>query len=347
MGDDGAPPPTVFCPPGLSMVGGRWVSNSSLPPPSAPPPSAPPPSAPPPRAIPAPPPSTAEPVHLVAEAAIAPGQTQSSPGAPAPLVLTAEQLAAVREKLAAARREDLPARMKDGMAEPFTERALQKQLDAAFVMGWNACLQAIEALNTAAEADVTQRPLAVTVELHTPEATASAVKQDVAATAAEGQAQWLLMHWAPTLKRKHPVDVALVGRSAIRVQGMQSAEQPYESAAAGAGEAETVAAFEETWRKAIVSALKKVAVEDLGLMDAAALLASIPEVDANGRGLQDLRAMEKDLGVKAAFCSNQHVLLVGPAPKLSKKCFALRNLLSHYHWRLSGRDVAFETMTQQ
>ena len=27
------------------------------------------------------------------------------------------------------------------------------------------------------------------------------------------------------------------------------------------------------------------------------------------------------------------------------QCFALRNLLSHYHWRLSGRDVAFETMT--
>ena len=30
--------------------------------------------------------------------------------------------------------------------------------------------------------------------------------------------------------------------------------------------------------------------------------------------------------------------------KLQKKTFVLRNLLSHYHWRLSGRDVAFEQM---
>ena len=55
--------------------------------------------------------------------------------------------------------------------------------------------------------------------------------------------------------------------------------------------------------------------------------------------------MEKELGVKVAFCSNDHVALVGPKAKLSKKCVAMRNLLSHYHWRLSGRDVAFEEMT--
>ena len=28
--------------------------------------------------------------------------------------------------------------------------------------------------------------------------------------------------------------------------------------------------------------------------------------------------------------------------QLSKKCVTLKTLLSHYHWRLSGRDVAME-----
>ena len=100
-----------------------------------------------------------------------------------------------------------------------------------------------------------------------------------------------------------------------------------------------------TKEKRLGVSLKKADVDDLGPMDAAALLASIPEADADGRGLADLRGTEARLGVKVAFCSNGHVLLVGPKAKLAKKCSALRNLLSHYHWRLSGRDVAFETMT--
>ena len=57
---------------------------------------------------------------------------------------------------------------------------------------------------------------------------------------------------------------------------------------------------------------------------------------------RDLAAMQRT-GVDGSFCKE------GSSPraeaKLSKKCFAIRNLLSHYHWRLSGRDVAFETMT--
>ena len=57
--------------------------------------------------------------------------------------------------------------------------------------------------------------------------------------------------------------------------------------------------------------------------------------------------MEKELSVKVAFCGDDHVLLVGAKAKLQKKAFAMRNLLSHYHWRLSGRDVAFETMTEK
>jgi hypothetical protein len=88
-----------------------------------------------------------------------------------------------------------------------------------------------------------------------------------------------------------------------------------------------------------------VEVEDLGPMHAQALLSSIPQVDASGRGMHDLRQVEKELSVKVVFCSDGHVLLVGAKQKLTKKCFVLRNLLSHYHWRLSGRDVAFEAMT--
>ena len=45
------------------------------------------------------------------------------------------------------------------------------------------------------------------------------------------------------------------------------------------------------------------------------------------------------------FRADGHVLLVGPKSKLRKKCSDVRNLLSHFHWRLSGRDVAFETAT--
>ena len=33
-----------------------------------------------------------------------------------------------------------------------------------------------------------------------------------------------------------------------------------------------------------------------------------------------------------------HVLLVGSKAKLQKKCVQLRNLLSHYHWRLTGTE---------
>jgi hypothetical protein len=96
-----------------------------------------------------------------------------------------------------------------------------------------------------------------------------------------------------------------------------------------------------TWEKSIHSALKKVIVEDLGNMDATALLPTIPETD-EGRGMQDMMAMQKKLSVKVVFDDETgHVFLVGDSKKLEKKCFVLRNLLSHYHWRLSGRDVSF------
>ena len=40
-----------------------------------------------------------------------------------------------------------------------------------------------------------------------------------------------------------------------------------------------------------------------------------------------------------------YTMVVYLQAKLQKKCFALRNVISHYHWRLSGRDVSFATMT--
>eukprot|EP00443_Scrippsiella_acuminata_P074732 CAMPEP_0115549208 /NCGR_PEP_ID=MMETSP0271-20121206/94571_1 /TAXON_ID=71861 /ORGANISM="Scrippsiella trochoidea, Strain CCMP3099" /LENGTH=68 /DNA_ID=CAMNT_0002982719 /DNA_START=1 /DNA_END=203 /DNA_ORIENTATION=- len=68
-------------------------------------------------------------------------------------------------------------------------------------------------------------------------------------------------------------------------------------------------------------------------MDAADLWSSIPTEDAAGRGKQDLQKIEKELNVKVCFCDDSHILLVGAKAKLQKKCFVIRNLLSHYHWR--------------
>ena len=95
------------------------------------------------------------------------------------------------------------------------------------------------------------------------------------------------------------------------------------------------------WEDKARAALKKIVVEDLGKMDAPELLTTIPETDAEGRGMVDLRSMEKKLSVRVVFDNvTGHVYLIGDAKKIDKKCFALRNMLSHYHWRLSGKDVA-------
>lgn len=97
----------------------------------------------------------------------------------------------------------------------------------------------------------------------------------------------------------------------------------------------------EMCEKKIRSSMKKIQAEDLGNMKAADLLASIPEEDPQGRGLRDLRDMEKKLSVKIVFDETRgHVYLVGDAKKLEKKVFSMRNLLGHYHWRLSGKDAS-------
>ena len=154
-----------------------------------------------------------------------------------------------------------------------------------------------------------------------------------AAVVAEGEAQWLVANWFGSQQRKHGVSFDLQGRSSVRVEGTSTSPE------------QSAAQYEAHWSKQIAAAVKKVDVENLGPMNAAELWAAIPEDDSAGRGRRDLAAMEKELGVKVCFCDNGNVLLVGAKAKLQKKCFVLRNLLSHYHWRLSGRDVAFETMT--
>jgi len=98
---------------------------------------------------------------------------------------------------------------------------------------------------------------------------------------------------------------------------------------------------EDDVQKKMKSSLKKIQVQDLGNMRAQDLLASIPEEDPQGRGRKDLRDMERKLSVKIVFGPGQgetHVYLVGDAKKLEKKVFCIRNLLSHYHWRLVGTD---------
>ena len=162
------------------------------------------------------------------------------------------------------------------------------------------------------------------------QATTAAVKL-AAVTAAEGEAAWLEAFWFASQQRKHAdVRLSLAGRSGVRVAQIGGEAAPD---------------FAAKWTKQIVSSLRKIEVEDLGDMDAPRLRDSIPAVDTGGRGREDLAAIQRDLNVKVVFCENRHVLLVGTKAKLQKKCIVIRNLLSHYHWRLSGRDVTFETMT--
>jgi hypothetical protein len=98
----------------------------------------------------------------------------------------------------------------------------------------------------------------------------------------------------------------------------------------------------QVWEKSIQSTFKKVVAEDLGNMNATELVPTKTETNPEGRGMQDLHATEKKLSVKVVFDEDTgHVFLVADAKKLEKKCFVLRNMLSHYHWRLSGTDVSF------
>jgi hypothetical protein len=251
---------------------------------------------------------------------------------------------------------------------------------------------------------------------------------------AAGYGEWLKAYWLPTQRRKHhcasllkfqikTTTVPKVDNDEddhdhdhyLLVDTMVVIEQQTStcpvltsttlnnnsSSSSSASTSTIVLPPQDYWIKSLASALKKVVVEDLGHMDAAELKAIIPtENDSEGRSLQDLHAMERQLQVKVVFgvhddendddngesnnISNgdtihsnggddddgsnkkkgvtwsvsvtgagsgsgsgttgsqhysHHVLLVGPKAKLQKKCFAIRNLLAHYHWRLTGKQV--------
>jgi len=164
-----------------------------------------------------------------------------------------------------------------------------------------------------------------------PMATTVPAKKSVEITA-EGQAQWLQAYWFPPQIRKNSdITFKLQGQSNIQITCKNTPREDNMPKQLS----------EEHWISQINAVLKKIEVQDLGNLDAPSLLNSIPDQDSDGRGIINLREMEKQLSIKVVFCDNGHVLLVGQKTKLQKKCFVVRNMLSHYYWRLSGKDVKF------
>lgn len=201
---------------------------------------------------------------------------------------------------------------------------------------------------------------------------------EFACDVAEPQARWLETFWFTTLHRKHADVVAslqelLDGQRRVLVRSKADADAEsfaatWQKAVAtalkkvemedlGAMNAadlwETIPDTDDSGRgKCDLAALEK-ELQVRGRPDAAATSCTLP----HARYTVPRRPAATHVQVKAVFCigtaeahgpkAHDHVFLVGAKPKLAKKCFKLRNLLSHYHWRLSGRDVAFESMTSK
>jgi len=158
---------------------------------------------------------------------------------------------------------------------------------------------------------------------------------------AHGLVEWLLVYHFPSKIRKSslPIFVISPSRGQVQIQ-LQITNDTVE------GDEESHNWDKSTWEKAIRTTLKKIHVEDLGNMNAVELKTYIPEHDSEGRGMTDLYKLEKKMTIKVVFDTiTGHVLLVGDVKKLEKKVFVIRNMLSHYHWRLSGSDVAFDKAT--
>ena len=146
-------------------------------------------------------------------------------------------------------------------------------------------------------------------------------KQQISLAKARALLAWLQAYHFPTLCRRTPQQQLPV----VQVTSLE------------AGWLRLVGAESLKWETSIHSIVKKVVVEDLGNWNASTLLASIPESDSEGRGLHDLQETSRKLSIKIVFDDDTgHIFLVGNVKKLEKKCFVIRNILSHYHWRLSG-----------
>jgi hypothetical protein len=154
--------------------------------------------------------------------------------------------------------------------------------------------------------------------------------------------QWLFTYHFPSKIRKSglPLSVSSPHRGKISMQLTESKEGTDVSSSDSALDG-------PEWEKGVFQALKKIVAEDLGPMNASELQSSIPPTDSEGRGMADLQSLEKKLSIRVVFDVDEtdHVLLVGDEKKLEKKVFVIRNMLSHYHWRLSGSDVAFDKAT--
>ena len=173
-----------------------------------------------------------------------------------------------------------------------------------------------------------------------------------------GQAVYLSRHWLPSQIRKNKelhihIDLTPCVSSAVVI------------------ETATSTVDHTKWERNITKALKNIVCNDYGNMDSSLLLPALKE-SKESKGFLDLCAIELELKVCVIFCQTgdgddatapttqtesktvsktitkkyipEHVYIVGAAKKLEKKCSDLRNLLTHYHWRLSGRDLSFEEM---
>ena len=146
---------------------------------------------------------------------------------------------------------------------------------------------------------------------------------------AEAKLAWLGSFWVDSQRKRNPHVAITTDDGLITISAVPAA-------------AETAETFRERWEKAVAAALKKVEQDDLG------------DMGGRGRsmreqfppdGLAQLATLERELSVKVCFCANGRVLLCGAKAKLLKKCLPIKNLLSHYLWRLSGKDAAFDDMT--
>ncbi|CAB9506414.1 expressed unknown protein [Seminavis robusta] len=145
-----------------------------------------------------------------------------------------------------------------------------------------------------------------------------------------GRAAWLDAFWFPTQQRKHP-------HYKFQVDDQTTISIAVNSAANN-NDTSSTSSKETDWTKLVQSALKKIIVEDLGDLAAQELWENIPTEDSDGRGRNDLEQLEKQLSVKVVFLE-KHILLVGAKAKLEKKCLVIRNVLSHYYWRLKGKQI--------
>ena len=125
--------------------------------------------------------------------------------------------------------------------------------------------------------------------------------------------QWLLTHHFPSKIRKSslPVSVSSKRRGQVCIKSIhskQTGDEKDKNLMPDRDE-DSLEGPKSKWEKNVFQTLKKITVEDLGLMNATELQSSIPQTDKHGRGMLDLYALEKKLSVKVVFDSQtDHVL---------------------------------------